>query len=99
MNTVTSVNAQNNPRGGSFGRPSFLTVGLSVAGVMLLATRVYFVAELTVILVALAVLFAVGTGALLLLVLFQEGACWSVRKIIEAKQRTLLPRGAPSFRS
>jgi len=99
MNAVSSVNAKKNHRGGSFGRVSFLTVGVSVGGSILLATKVYFVSELLVILVALALLFAVATGALLLLVVLQEGVRWSARQIIEAKQRAILSRGAPSFRS
>ena len=70
------------------GRVSYLAAGLP--------TKIYFVSELLVLLVALAVLFAVGTSALLLLILLQEGMRWSVRQIIEAKQRTLLSRGAPS---
>jgi hypothetical protein len=60
---------------------------------MLLATRIYFVRELLVFLAALAVLFAVGTGAVLLLILLQEGERWTVRQIIAAKQRTVSLRG------
>ena len=99
LHSATTARAKESRPDTSSGKTSFVIVGLSIAGVMLLATKVYFIAELTVILLALAVLFTLGAGALLLLLLLQEGACWGVRKIIQAKQRTLLPRGAPSFRS
>jgi len=71
------------------GKTSFLAIGLSIVGAILLATRFYFVRELLIFLAALAVLFALGTGTVLLLVLLQEGGRWSVRQIIEAKQRII----------
>jgi hypothetical protein len=71
------------------GETSFLALGLSIAAAILLATRFYFVRELLIFLAALAVLFAVGTGAVLLLVLLQEGERWSVRQIIATKQRII----------
>lgn len=79
------------------GKTPFLAVGLSVTGAILLAIRFYFVRELLILLAALAVLFAVGTGAVLLVVLLKEGERWSVRQIIEAKQRTIMLQGGPSF--
>ena len=99
MRTATSVNTKRLRRGDSADEVSLLAIGLSFAGVILLATKVYFVSELLVLLVALAVLFSLGTGVLILVVLVQESGRWSVRKIIEAKQRALLSRGALGFRS
>ena len=99
LRTATSVITKETYRGGLPWKASFVTVGLSVAGAILLATRIYFVSELLVLLAVLAVLFAVGTCVLLLLILLQEGMRWSVRQISEAKRRTLLSRGGPSFQS
>jgi hypothetical protein len=84
---TTSAAAKEAYRDGIPGETSFLAIGLSIAAAILLAARIYFVRELLVLLAALAVLFAVGTGAVLLLVLLQEAARWSVRQIIGAKQR------------
>lgn len=97
MRTATIVNTKETRQGGSADQVSLLTVGLS-AGAILLATKIYFVRELLFFLAALAVLFAVGAGALLLCVLLQEGLRWSVRQIIEAKQRSMF-RGGPSIQS
>ena len=86
-------------RGNSFGRVTYLTVGLPTAVAILLATRIYFVSELLVLWAALAAMFVVGTGVMLFIVLVQAGVHWSVRQIIQAKQRTLFLRGGPSFQS
>jgi hypothetical protein len=103
LRTATIVNTKETRQGGSTDQVSLLTVGLSAAGGILLATKIYFVRELLFFLAALAVLFAVGAGALLLCVLLQEGLRWSVRQIIEAKERSILFRGGPhskfNFRS
>ena len=85
--TTASAAFQVAHRGGMPGETSFLSIGLSIAAAILLATKFYFVRELLLILAALAVLFAVGTGAVLLLVLLQEGARWSIQHIVEAKRR------------
>ena len=95
--TIASTNATR--QDALSGKARFLTVWVFVGGAILLATNNYFVSELLVIWAALAALFVVGTGVVLFIVLVQEGVHWGVRKIIQAKQRTLLPRGAPSFRS
>jgi hypothetical protein len=84
-------------RDGVPGKTSFVVTGLSIAAAILLATRIYFVRELLVLLAALAVLFAIGTGAVILLVLLQEGERWSVRQIINAKQRIISLRGGAIF--
>jgi hypothetical protein len=96
---VVSVNAKRIHRGGSSRKARFLTIGLPAAGAILFTTRFYFVSELLVSLAALAVLFSVGTGVLILVVLVQECGRWSVCKFIEAKQKSMLLRGAPSFQS
>jgi hypothetical protein len=97
--TSTRAAAKEAYRNGMPGKTPFLVIGLSIAGAILLATRFYFVRELLVILAGLAVLFAIGTGALLLLVLLQEGERWSVRQIIYAKQRILSLRRGSIFQS
>jgi hypothetical protein len=91
--TTASATAKEAYRNGMPGKTPFLAIGLSTAGAILLATRFYFIRELLVILAGMAVLFAVGAGALLLCVLLQEGLHWSVRQIIEAKQRIISLRG------
>jgi hypothetical protein len=93
------VNTKEARQGGSSRKAPFLTVGLPAAGAILLATKIYFLSELLFFLAALAVLFAVGAGALLLCVLLQEGLRWSVRQIIEAKQRSILFRGGGGIQS
>jgi hypothetical protein len=95
--TTTSAAAKEAYRNGMPGKTPFLAIGLSIAGAILLATRLYFVRELLVILAGVAVLFVVGTGAVLLLVLLQEGERWSVRQIINAKQRIISLRGGAIF--
>ena len=69
-----------------------LTFGLLAVSSVLLATRFYFLSELLVVLAALAVLFLVGTGFLIFLILVQECGKWSVCRFIEArKQRSCRP--------
>jgi hypothetical protein len=94
-----NVNAKGSHREGLSGKSSFLTFALSATGAILLATRFYFVSELLIVLAALAVLFLVGTGVAILFVLAQECGRWSVCKFNEAKQKSMLLRGAPSFQS
>jgi hypothetical protein len=63
-----------------------LTVVLSVAGAILLATKIYLVSELLVLLAALAVLFSFGTAMVILFVVVYECSKWGVRKLSGAKQ-------------
>jgi hypothetical protein len=77
---------------GTSGAASVLAFGISVAGVMLLATRIYFVEELVVFLIALAVLFALGAGFVLLAIVFHEVVRWSFGQIVGVKERSSLPR-------
>jgi|SRR5271169_3818967 len=87
--TTTSAAFKVAHRRGMPGETSFLAIGLSITAAILFATRFYFVRELLVILAGVAVLFAVGTGAVLLLVLLLEAERRSVRQIIEAKHRII----------
>ena len=66
---------------------------LSLAGVVLLATKPYFVEELLLFLAAFATLFAVGTAICLLVVVVHEGGRWSAHKFNEAKQVRVLSLG------
>jgi len=77
---------------------SLSVVLLVIASAVLLALRFYFVRELLVLLTVLGVFFAVCTGALLLLILLQELAHWSVRRFIDARQGTIFFDGAQAFR-
>ena len=70
------------------GQFSFLTVGLTVTG--LLAIRFYFVRELLTIFATMAVLFAGGTVGLLLLVVLQEIGRWIVLGIGLTKRVTVI---------
>ena len=57
---------------------------------------IYFVRELLFFLAALTVLFSVGTCAVLLIILAQEGGRWSVRKFREVTQSMILSMGVKS---
>ena len=75
----TTKEREHESRGGrSAGRISLLTLGLWMVGGTLLAARSYFVEEILFFLSALAVLFALVAGFLLLLILLQEVGRWSV---------------------
>ncbi len=97
LRTAKIVGTRETRQNALLGKASFLAIGPFVAGAILLATNIYFVSELLVIWAALAALFVVGTGVMLFIVLVQEGVHWSVRQIIQAKQRTLFSRAGPSF--
>lgn len=85
-------------RGGSSGKVAPLTVVLSVAGAMLLATKIYFLSELLVLLAAMAVLFSFGTGMVILFVVVYECSKWGVRKLSRATQATdLCSRGSDTM--
>jgi hypothetical protein len=60
-------------------------IGLAVASASLLATRVYWVSEVLVLFLLVAILCLVVTGVLLFMVLVHECGKWSVRKFNEAK--------------
>jgi hypothetical protein len=83
-------------RGGSSGKVAPLTVVLSVTGAIFLATKIYFVSELLVLLAALAVLFSIGTGIVILFVVVHECSKWGVRKLSGAKQATDLSSRGPA---
>jgi hypothetical protein len=97
LQTATTVRAKERRRDTSSRKTSFLTVGLSVAGVILLATKIYLVSELLVLWAFLAAVFLVASGLLLCVVLVQEGVRWSVRHVLEAKHATLLSPGSAKF--
>lgn len=58
-----------------------------MVGGTLLAARSYFVEELLFFLSALAVLFALVAGVLLLLILLQEVGRWSVGYLVGGRQK------------
>lgn len=91
LRNVTSISSIGTCRGSFPGRPPILTVGLLIAGTFLLATKIYFVSELLVVLAALAVFFSLGTGLVILFVVVHECGKWSVRKYQEASQAPALP--------
>ena len=89
MSAAIRVDDKVNRRSGSTGQVSMLTCGLLAASSVLLVTKFYFLSELLVVLAALAVLFLVGTGFLIFLILLQECGKWGVCRFIEAsKQRS-----------
>lgn len=95
MQTASRVHARATQQGVSAGERFFLEVGLLAGGSILLARSFYLVTELLVLLAALAVMFLVGTGGVILYILVQEYARWSLCKFKDAKQATLLSlRGA-----
>ncbi len=84
------MNAKRIHRGDSAGNVFPLAVGLPLAMVILLVTKIYFVRELLVLLAALAVLFLLGTGVAILFLVVQECGKWSLRRFKEAKHETVL---------
>jgi hypothetical protein len=66
-----------------------LLYGLGIVGAILLAAKFYFLSELLVLLALMAILFLVGTGVLLFIVLLQEAGRWSLQGIRVAKRRAL----------
>ncbi|HKM89075.1 MAG TPA: hypothetical protein VJX29_00560 [Candidatus Acidoferrales bacterium] len=69
-----------------------ILVGLSIAGIVLLATRSYLVRELVVVLGVLTIFVCVGTGVLLFV---QICVRWSNRKITGAQQNSVASPGNP----
>jgi hypothetical protein len=96
MNASTRVPDKESQPNSSGEQVSILTVGLSVAGAVLLGTRFHFVEELLLFLAALAVLLAVGTAICLLIVVVDEGGRRIVCKFNEAKRAKALSLGGVS---
>ena len=68
-----------------------------MVGGTLLAARSYFVEELLFFLSALAVLFALVAGFLLLLILLQEVGRWSVGYLVGGRQKPIFVPGESSI--
>ena len=68
-----------------------------MVGGTLLAARSYFVGELLFFLSALAVLFALVAGVLLLLILLQEVGRWSVGYLVGGRQKPIFVQGESSI--
>jgi hypothetical protein len=90
MSAALRVHDKETWRSGSARPVSMLTFELLAAGSVLLATRVYFLSELLVVLSALAALFLAGTAFLILVILVQESGRWGVRKFNDAKRAKAL---------
>ena len=58
--------------------------------------RFYILSELVIILAALAVLFSVAIGVVILFILAQEFGRWSARRFQEGKHATELSLSGPS---
>jgi len=99
MSAASRVHNDGTQPNGSATAVSILKFGLSAAGALLLATKIYFVAELLFFVAVLVILFSVGTGVVIFFVLAQECARSSVRKFKEAKQTTVLSLPGHKFRS
>ena len=94
----TTKEREHESRGGrSAGRISLLTLGLWMVGGTLLAARSYFVEEILFFLSALAVLFALVAGFLLLLILLQEVGRWSVGYLVGRRQKPIFVPGESSI--
>ena len=75
------------------------TIGLAVVFAILLATKVYWMSELLVLLLLAAILCLVGACLALLIVFLREGIRWSITVIQHSKRIVELPMDVqPDYR-
>jgi hypothetical protein len=77
---------------------SLPAIGLAVGAAILLATKVYWVSEVLVLFLLMAILCLVVTGVLLFMVLVHECGRWTVRKFTETRLATVLSLRRPAPR-
>jgi hypothetical protein len=78
-------------RGRSSAAVSVLTIGFAVVLAILLATKVYWMSELLVLLLLAAILCLVGACIALLIVFLRAGIRWSITVIKRSKRIVELP--------
>jgi hypothetical protein len=85
-------------RGRSSVAVSLPAIGLAVGAAILLATKVYWVSEVLVLFLLMAILCLVVTGVLLFMVLVHECGRWTVRKFTETRLASVLSLRRPAPR-
>jgi len=86
-------------QGRSSAAVSVPTIGLAVVFAILLATRVYWMSELLVFLLLVAILCLVGASIALLIVFLRESIRWSITVVQHSKRIVELPMDAqPDYR-
>jgi hypothetical protein len=86
-------------QGRSSAAVSVPTIGLAVVFAILLATKVYWMSELLVFLLLVAILCLVGACLALLIVFLRESIRWSITVIKHSKRMVELPMDVqPDYR-
>jgi hypothetical protein len=78
---------------------SLPAIGLAVGAAILLATKVYWVSEVLVLFLLVAILCLAVTGVLLLMVLVHACGRWTVRKFTRGQTRYRLVPAATRHRT
>lgn len=86
-------------QGRSSAAVSVPTIGLAVVFAILLATKMYWMSELLVLLLLVAILCLVGACIALLIVFLREGIRWSISVINHSRRIVELPMDVqPDYR-